>query len=45
MLLFDKKLTAEEALERNLIAKVIPQASFQSEVERMVSHMKYHKTP
>jgi hypothetical protein len=36
MLIFDKKITAEEALERNLIAQVIPHASFHSETERLV---------
>uniref|UniRef100_A0A915CZR7 Enoyl-CoA delta isomerase 2, mitochondrial n=1 Tax=Ditylenchus dipsaci TaxID=166011 RepID=A0A915CZR7_9BILA len=39
VLLFGKKLTAEEALDRNLVAQVIPHAQFHEEAERKVASM------
>ncbi len=34
MLLFGKKLTAEEAVERNLVAKVVPYGQWEEETKR-----------
>ncbi|KAL3087252.1 hypothetical protein niasHT_020515 [Heterodera trifolii] len=39
LLLFDKKMSAEEALERNLVSRVIPNNSFGTETERMVNSL------
>uniref|UniRef100_A0A915NI35 ACB domain-containing protein n=1 Tax=Meloidogyne floridensis TaxID=298350 RepID=A0A915NI35_9BILA len=39
MLLFDKKLTAAEAYERNLVTRIIPHNSFYEETERLVSRL------
>nr|CAD2124120.1 unnamed protein product [Meloidogyne enterolobii] len=39
MLLFDKKLTAAEAYERNLVTSIIPHNSFYEETERLVSRL------
>jgi len=39
VLLFNKKLTAHEALERNLFARVVPSADFRSETERYVNSL------
>ncbi|CAK5031674.1 unnamed protein product [Meloidogyne enterolobii] len=39
MLLFDKKLTAAEAYERNLVTSIIPHNSFFEETERLVSRL------
>uniref|UniRef100_A0A915CNM5 Uncharacterized protein n=1 Tax=Ditylenchus dipsaci TaxID=166011 RepID=A0A915CNM5_9BILA len=37
VLLFGKKLTAEEALDRNLVAEVIPHAHFMKKVKKSLS--------
>jgi enoyl-CoA hydratase/carnithine racemase len=39
MLLFDKKLTAQEALECNLVSRIIPNDNFKVETERLVSEI------
>jgi len=41
MLLFDKKLTAAETYERNLVTRIIPHNSFYEETERLVSYKNY----
>lgn len=39
MLLFGKKLTAEEALERNLVSQVVPHTQFQQELESKIRQL------
>ncbi|KAL7077000.1 hypothetical protein ACQ4LE_004056 [Meloidogyne hapla] len=39
MLLFDKKLTASEAYDRNLVTRIIPHNNFYEETERLVSSL------
>ena len=39
VLLAGKKLTAEEALDRNLLTKVIPDASFEKVIEEKLQYL------
>lgn len=39
VLLFNRKLTAEEAVERNLVARVVPHSRWEAETERLVEEL------